>query len=50
LWVRVSKTLAFDARIDKAGALLMTHDSDCFADTEPVLAILRQYPVAIESC
>lgn len=50
LWVRVSKTLVFDTRIDKMGALLVTHDSHCIADAEPVLAILRQYPVAIESC
>jgi hypothetical protein len=50
LCVRVSKSLAFDARIDRKGGLFVTHDSRCIADAKPVLEIIRQYPVTIETC
>jgi hypothetical protein len=49
LAIRISDKCSIDARIDKKGAFLVTHDLSNIADAEPVLLILRKYPLAIET-
>ena len=47
--VVVSPTLTFDSRIDKLGVLMICGDGFNESDAEPLLDVLRQYSLAIET-
>lgn len=49
LSVVLSPDLAFNTRIDKLGLLAVTQDSDDVSDAEPLLCILRECSLEIET-
>jgi hypothetical protein len=49
LSVVVADGLAFNTRIDKLGVLAVTQDSEDLSDVQPILDVLRGYPLEIET-
>lgn len=49
LSVVVADGIAFNTRIDKLGVLAVTQDSDDLSAAQPILDILRGYPLEIET-
>ena len=47
--VVVSSTLTFNSRIDKLGVFMMSGQDFTESDAEPLLDVLRHYPVEIEA-
>ncbi len=47
--VVITDSLTFDSRIDKLGVCMITHDTCTESDAEALLAVLRRYPLAIET-
>lgn len=49
LSVVVTDGIAFDTRIDKLGVLAVTQDSEDLSAAQPILDVLRGYPLEIET-